>query len=253
MKILLSNDDGFDAEGIIAIEKEISRIGKVITIAPHVEQSAKGHSFTMSEPLRLTEISQHRYHLSGTPADCVYIGLCHVCPEVDVVVSGINRGANLAHDVYYSGTVAAAREAAIQGKKGIAVSLLTQKGKNDYSLAAKYAVKCIEALLQHSWEAGVYWNINIPSAHLEQEQMDVVIKPLGHRRYRSTVQERDDPRGRKYYWIGGPAIPPEVSDTDVYWCAQGKIVLTPLHLNCTHSRWEYSDIGIKKIHRNEIV
>jgi len=234
MKILLSNDDGYDAVGLLALENVISKIGDVITVAPAVEQSAKGHSFTMSSPLRAVQVSEGKFHVDGTPADCVYLGLQHIYPEAELVVSGMNYGANLGSDVYYSGTVAAAREAAIQGRKAIAVSVLTQKGENDFDKAAQYAVKCIELILPLQWHFGQYWNINIPSAALNDDSIEVVIKPLGHRKYRSTAHEREDPRGRKYYWIGGPPIPTDKGDTDAYWCEQGKIVMTPLYLNCTH-------------------
>jgi 5'-nucleotidase len=234
MKILLSNDDGYDNMGILALCQEISMFGDVITVAPKVEQSAKGHSFTMGSPLRVKKVEKHRYYVDGTPADCVYLALNHLCPDVELVISGINNGANLGSDVYYSGTVAAAREAAIQGKKGIAVSLLTQKSGNDYQKAAKLAAKCIEFLLPLQWPFGLYWNINIPSTILNKDSFEVVVKPLGHRKYQSTVVQRKDPKGKPYYWIGGPPQPTEQSNTDAYWCEQGKIVLTPLHLQCTY-------------------
>ena len=121
----------------------------------------------------------------------------------------------------------------MQGKKAIAISLLTEKDENDFTLAATIAVQCVRLIMTQQWSFGMYWNVNIPSRALNQEKIDVVVKPLGHRRYASKVHERKDPRGHSYFWIGGPPLPTEPADTDAYWCEQGKIVLTPLHLQCT--------------------
>jgi len=234
MKILLSNDDGYDSVGLVVLEDKIKRVGDVITVAPLVEQSAKGHSFTMRDPLRAIRVAENKYAVNGTPADCVYLGLHQFAISAELVVSGINLGANLGNDIYYSGTVAAAREAAIQGKKGIAVSLLSGDGEDDYERAAEYAVRCIELLLKQEWRSGLYWNINIPAKSLKSDQIEVVVMPIGHRKYKPTVTERLDQRGREYYWIGGPPLTSQKSETDAYWCEQGKIVLTPLTLDCTH-------------------
>ena len=235
-KIILSNDDGFDKPGIIELGKKLSQVCNVITIAPSFEQSAKGHSFTLAKPLRLRRFSEDRYHLNGTPADCVYFGLHNICPEADIVISGMNHGANLGQDVYYSGTVAAAREGAMQKKKAIAISIWENGTEVDYAIAAEVAVMIIQRLIAEEWVEGTYWNVNIPHSCLElpKEEIPVVVKPLGQRRYMSNVEERNDPRGGTYFWLGGNPIPTEEDDSDSFWCEQGAIVITPLQLDCTY-------------------
>lgn len=235
MKIILANDDGFDSMGIVELGKKLSQKFNVITIAPSFEQSAKGHSFSLAKPLRLKQVEETRYHLNGTPADCVYFGLHHILPEADVVISGMNHGANLGQDVYYSGTCAAAREGAIQGRKAMAISIWEKDSDIDYEKAAEIAVLIICRLLREEWTEGMYWNVNIPSTCLKlpKEEIPVTIKPLGHRRYMSNVEERNDPRGGTYFWIGGRPVPTEDDDMDAFWCEQGMIVMTPLQLDCT--------------------
>lgn len=239
MKVLLVNDDGYDAMGIVALFKALSPEDAIV-IAPSVEQSAKGHSFTMHSPLCLTEVSNNQFHLSGTPADCTYFGLNKLCPNVDVVLSGINMGANLGTDVYYSGTVAGAREGFLKGKMSIACSVLenvqyesAEQRRQVYQRAAKLTLQLVRQI-QNQAKVPQLWNINFPaSSMLSKDLPKICIKPLGHRRYQSCVHERTDPRGRIYYWIGGPPEDMEESDTDIYWCTQGYVVMTPLQLDCT--------------------
>jgi len=242
MNILLVNDDGFDALGIQVL-LEASNTFNSIVIAPSVEQSAKGHSFTMSSPLYLTEVFNNQYHLSGTPADCTYFGLNFLCPNVDIVLSGINLGANLGTDIYYSGTVAAAREGFLKGKMSFAFSMMEDVEYSSadqkvqvYTRAAKLALELVQQICDLS-ESAELWNINFPaSAMLKEEAPKVCIKKLGHRKYQARVHERKDPRGRTYFWIGGPPEQQEPSDTDEFWCGQGYVVMTPLQLDCTSSR-----------------
>ena len=239
MNILLVNDDGFDALGIRMLF-EVSNTFNPIVIAPSVEQSAKGHSFTMSSPLYLKEVFNNQYHLSGTPADCTYFGLNFLCPNVDVVLSGINLGANLGTDIYYSGTVAAAREGFLKGKMAFAFSMMedvdfTSEAQKvqAYGRAAHLAIELVQQICALS-DSAELWNINFPaSAMLNTAPPKICMKPLGHRKYKASVHERKDPRGRTYFWIGGPPAKNEPSDTDVYWCGQGYVVMTPLQLDCT--------------------
>ena len=238
MKVLLVNDDGFGAIGIQSLMQAFDK-GDYFVVAPTSEQSAKGHSFTMGEPLYLNSFDNNCYHLSGTPADCTYFGLNKICPTVDVVISGINMGANLGTDIYYSGTVAAAREGFLKGKLSFAFSVLEniqyehpEQRVEVYRKAAHLARKLVAQLAGlHSVPA--LWNVNFPASALLNGEPKIIVKPLGHREYKSHVEERIDPRGRKYYWIGGPPIPMEKSDTDIYWCEQGYVVLTPLQIDCT--------------------
>ena len=239
MKVLLVNDDGFDALGIQSLYNAVGK-WETILLAPSTEQSAKGHSFTMSSPLYLTKVTNSQFHLSGTPADCTYFGLNYLCPDVDVVLSGINMGANLGTDIYYSGTVAAAREAFLKGKNAFAYSVMEDANYESeaqrelvYQRAALLAVQIMEQVLEQS-TAVQLWNVNFPaSSLLKNEVPKVLIKPLGHREYQATVHPKQDPRGREYFWIGGPPKEQEPSDTDVYWCEQGYVVMTPLQLDCT--------------------
>lgn len=239
MKVLLVNDDGYDALGICSLFEALSNEDAIV-IAPSVEQSAKGHSFTMHTPLFLTEVSNNQFHLSGTPADCTYFGLNNLCPDVDVVLSGINMGANLGTDVYYSGTVAGAREGFLKGKLSIACSVLEnvkyqhpEQRRQVYQRAAQLTVQLLEQIRKNATGPQL-WNINFPASSMLSEDLpQICVKPLGHRRYQSCVHERTDPRGRTYYWIGGPPEDMEASDTDVYWCTQGYVVMTPLQLDCT--------------------
>ena len=242
MKLLLVNDDGYGAMGIQTLMKVFPK-EDIFMIAPTHEQSAKGHSFTLHDPLHLKLFDNNCYHLTGTPADCTYFGLNQICPEVDVVVSGINMGANLGTDIYYSGTVAAAREGFFKGKFAVALSVLEDVQYSSpaervfvYERAAILSREIITTLFKQS-DGPALWNVNFPaSAMLRTEVPQIVVKPLAHREYKSGVHEKKDPRGRVYYWIGGPPIPMPKSDTDAYWCEQGAIVLTPLQMDCTDQR-----------------
>lgn len=239
MKLLLVNDDGYAAMGIQALMHAFPK-GDIFVVAPSREQSAKGHSFTLNDPLYVKSFANNCYYLSGTPADCTYFGLNKICPDVDVVLSGINMGANLGTDIYYSGTVAAAREGFLKGKLSIAVSVLEdvqyssdEQREMVYARVATMTRKLVEQLYQQHTQPAL-WNINFPaSAMLSSDSPAIVLKPLGQRQYKTGVHEKTDPRGRTYYWIGGPPLPMESSDTDVYWCEQGTVVMTPLQLDCT--------------------
>lgn len=240
MKLLLVNDDGFAAMGIRSLMQVFLK-EDIFVVAPSFEQSAKGHSFTLNDPLYLKSFANNCYHLNGTPADCTYFGLNKICPDVDIVLSGINMGANLGTDIYYSGTVAAAREGFLKGKLSIAVSVLEDVSYSDdgdrakvYARAASITRQLVEQLYQQRTQP-MLWNINFPaSALLSSERPSIVVKPVGHRLYDIGIHERTDPRGRTYFWIGGPPLPMEESDTDIYWCEKGAIVMTPLQLDCTN-------------------
>ena len=249
MNVLIVNDDGFDAIGIQEIFSAFEKKSPIL-VAPQFEQSAKAHSFTMDRPLRLRKEGERQYSVDGTPADCTYLALNHVCPEVDVVVSGINMGANLGSDVFYSGTVAAAREGFLQGRHAFSFSMLenvdfeTDSQKRFvYQRAAQWAVQLVEQLLEPSTPR--HWNINFPARSLLSDvPVEVVCKPMGHRHYLPTARQNTDPRGREYFWIGGPPLPFTEADNDIYWCEQGKIVCTPLMIDCTSVDWRMLGEGI---------
>lgn len=207
MRVLLSNDDGVDAPGLQALTSKLSRSDdEVWVVAPATEQSAQSHSLTMHRPLRVVRHGERRFAVTGTPADCIYLALHHVMPEKpDIVVSGINAGSNLGTDVHYSGTVAAAREACLQGLTAIAVSLENPHDPEralQWGTATAVAERVIRAVRENPLPPRVFLNVNVPNLPLP-EVKGLKSCPLSDRFYQPFVEERHDPRGRSYLWIGG--------------------------------------------------
>ncbi len=203
--VLLTNDDGYAAPGLQALAEAMAPWAKVVVIAPEGEQSACSHALTLHRGLRLRRVREGLHALDGTPADCVYVALFageRLMPRrPDLVISGINRGLNLGFDIYYSGTVAAAREAAIRGVPAVAVS--ADPGA-DPGAAAELAARIGMAALDESRRMGVpvLLNVNIPKGR----GWKVVATRMGRRIYGEGVEFRTDPRGREYLWIGGPGV-----------------------------------------------
>ena len=241
MHILLTNDDGVDAPGLLALYQELQRLGKVTILAPDRNWSASGHVKTLHRPLRVKETTladgTPALASDGAPSDCVALALLGVLPEkVDMVVSGINPKANLGHDVTYSGTVTAAMEAAIWGLPGVAFSLDVPEEpdhKVDFTQAARIARQITAVVIERSLPRHVLLNVNIPYRPAEQVRK-VCITRQGLRLYRDELDARKDPRGRAYYWIGGDA-PTGVPDegTDFGALAEGAVSITPLHMDMT--------------------
>ena len=230
--ILLSNDDGVQARGLRTLREALLTIADVITVAPHDEQSAGSHSLTLSRPLRHRELDVDLHSIDGTPADCIYVALYRerFLPRwPDLVVSGINHGYNLGTDVFYSGTVAAAREAALRGLPAIAFSL---GPKGSFVEAARVAVELSARLLAaQGRESGTLLSVNFPPG---EEYKGTRATRLGRRIYVDEVDVRLDPRGKEYYWIGGPHArhePLEGSDTEAV--DAGFVSVTPLILDAT--------------------
>ncbi len=229
--ILLSNDDGFRAEGLILARESLGRIADVVVCAPFTEQSATSHSISLTTPLRLIEHEPGLFSVDGTPADCVYVALCagrrvlHRSP--DLVVSGINHGLNLGADVFYSGTVAAAREAALRGYRAIALSA---NPAASLPAAAAIAQRLVGALLEQSdaeQDRGALLNVNFPPG----DRWAVRGTHLGTRRYEDGAEFRHDPRGGEYLWLGGAGVAhegEEGSDTAAH--DAGEVGVTPLSL-----------------------
>jgi 5'-nucleotidase len=241
MHILVTNDDGVNAPGLLALAQEMRQLGKVTVLAPDRNWSASGHVKTMHRPLRVrpVELADGSEALSsdGAPSDCVALALLGLLPDkIDLVVSGINPNANMGHDVTYSGTVTAAMEAVISGVPGIAVSLDSPQnhhGSLDYGPAAHVGRRVAEVALRQGLPHGVVLNVNVP--YLPDDQiLGLSITRQGLRLYRDSLVERLDPRGRPYYWIGGEA-PGGVPDpgTDFGALAEGRVSITPLHLDLT--------------------
>ncbi len=233
MNILLTNDDGYDAPGLRALEEALSGLGTIWTIAPLTEQSAKSHALSMREPIRALPRGERAWAVSGTPADCVYLGVNELLPaRPDLVVSGINSGSNLATDVYYSGTVAGAREAACFGLRALSASLWIQPGQEPHwAVAGRFTRRVAEHLLAHPPTPGVLLNLNVPDV---AEPRGLKVTRLGRRHYQPMVDVREDPRGRTYYWIGGGHDRFEgAADSDGHVCEAGWATVTPLQLDHT--------------------
>jgi 5'-nucleotidase len=239
--ILLTNDDGVDAPGLLALAQALAPLGRLSVLAPDHNWSASGHVKTMHRPLRVreTRLADGTPALSsdGAPSDCVALALLGLIEgKVDLVVSGINPNANLGHDVTYSGTVTAAMEAAISGVAGMAVSLDSPEfhaGPLDYRAAARAAAAIAWQVIQRRLPAGTLLNINVPGLAFE-DLKGVAITRQGLRVYRDALVRREDPRGRPYYWIGGET-PTGISEsgTDFWALREGYVSVTPLQLDLT--------------------
>jgi 5'-nucleotidase len=209
MRILISNDDSVHARGIHFLKEELKKLGKVWVVAPLEEKSTTGHSLTLHKPLRLISLGKDIYGVSGSPADCVYVGIREVLRGMpDLVVSGINRGGNMGQDVYYSGTVSAAREACILGIPSLAVSLNVDfaKLKNEdsllYASAAKIAREVIQKIMALPSPYHSFWNLNVPNLPRAKIK-GVQLARQGFRHYSGNIIKRVDHRGKPYYWVGG--------------------------------------------------
>lgn len=241
MHILVTNDDGVTAPGLLALAQEMRKLGKVTVFAPDRNWSASGHVKTMERPLRVREViladGSAAFSSDGAPSDCVALPLLGLLEEkVDLVVSGINPNANIGHDVTYSGTVTAAMEAAIDGLPAIAVSLDSpenHKSGLDYSAAAAVARRVAEKVIAEGLPEGVLLNVNVPYLK-ESELKGFMVTRQGLRLYRDELDRRLDPRGRPYYWIGGQA-PTGVDEpgTDFGALRAGYVSITPLQLDLT--------------------
>jgi 5'-nucleotidase len=241
MHILVTNDDGINAPGLLALATEMQSFGKVSVLAPEHSWSASGHVKTMHRPLRVKEVAlldgSPAWVSDGAPSDCVALGLLGFIPEkIDLVVAGINPNANIGHDVTYSGTVTAAMEAAIGGVAGIAFSLHAPEefqGVLDYAPAARVAHRIVSAIIMNGHLSNLLLNVNIP--YLTDDQIKgILVTRQGLRVYRDRLDRRIDPRGRPYYWIGGDsptAIPDEGTDFDAL--EKGYVSVTPLQLDLT--------------------
>ncbi len=199
LDILVTNDDGVHAPGIRALAEKLREIGDVTVVAPAREMSAVSHALTIAEPVRFDQIEPRVFAVEGTPADCVNLAVGKLLPKPpDVVVSGINRGANVGDDIAYSGTVAGAREAAMLGVPALAISLASKVDDADYSDAAHFGTMMAKTLVEkQNWGRRTFLNVNVPSAKVK----GVRITAQGRRDYWAKVEERIDPRSRVYYWI----------------------------------------------------
>ena len=237
--ILLCNDDGFNAEGLRVLRKELLSLDDVMIVAPETEQSAMGHAITLTQPLKIRKVKEDGefigYAVNGTPADCVKLAITVLLEEPPkLVVSGINLGGNLGICALYSGTVSAATEAMIMGVPSIAVSLDTYENP-DFKPAAKFTRKFIPQLLEKGLPEGVVLNINVPAVS-ESEFAGVAITRQGKSRVIEEFDCRQDPHGRTYYWLAGEMLFEETEEgADCGMNAKKYISVAPIHLDLTHN------------------
>ena len=242
MRILLTNDDGINARGLAILEKIARQFSDDIwVVAPTEEQSGAGHSLTLTQPVRLRRHDERHFSVTGTPTDAVMLALAHVMKDAapDLVLSGINRGANLGEDVTYSGTVSAAMEGALAGVRSIALSQsYSREGMGDtvpFAAAEAWAARVLAPLLDFEPTPGTLINVNFPA--LPPEQVNGIrICRQGIRDYgRLRIVKRTDPRGYDYFWFGlGPMVQTPGHQTDLEAMDDGFVSVTPLHLDLTH-------------------
>ncbi|MBN1946515.1 MAG: 5'/3'-nucleotidase SurE [Bradymonadales bacterium] len=243
--IMVTNDDGFEAPGLQTLVKFLGGLGRLLVVAPERPSSAASHAITLHKPLRLWKRQPGRYVLSGSPADCVFFAFSLLCEEQlpSVVVSGINRGANLGNDVFYSGTVAGAMEGALLGAPGVAVSQVMTWGEEygvhgyrdpeEFEPAGRVVARVVEQVLSCGVSPDVVLNINIPPAYDESKGLKVT--RLGRRLYSRKVLEKRDPRGLPYYWNAGTDTGfASIPDSDCVAIDEGYATLTPLRADMTH-------------------
>jgi 5'-nucleotidase len=242
MRILLTNDDGIHAPGFEVLEAIAARLSDdVWSIAPSEEQSGAGHSLTLSRPIRVRRLGERRFSVTGTPTDAVMMALAHLMKDSppDLILSGVNRGANLAEDVTYSGTVSAAMEGALAGVPAIALSqVYAREGMGDtvpFAAAEAWAERVLRPLIDAGFAPGTLVNVNFPALPPD-EIGGIRVCRQGLRDYgRLRIVERTDPRGYRYYWFGlAPTVETPGHRTDLEAIADGFIAVTPLHLDLTH-------------------
>jgi len=233
--ILVSNDDGVQAAGLTRLTRALKDVGRVVVVAPDQERSAVSHSITLHRPLRVERVSRDVYSCDGTPTDCIMLAIHEIIKEKpDLVVSGINHGANLGDDIHYSGTVSAAFEGGIMGIPSIAISLVGE-GKGNFAMAGEVAAKVAKRVLAEGLPRGVILNINVPDIE-SKEIKGISFTIQGERNYGGVIVEKVDPRGKKYYWIGGDEQGFEdIPGSDCNAIRDGYVSITPLRVKLTDS------------------
>jgi len=237
VKILVSNDDGINAPGIYALVSALKEIADVTVVAPLNEQSAVGHSITMTIPLRIIKYKKNKeffgYAVDGTPADCVKIGVRNILNESpDLVISGINQGSNAAINIIYSGTVSAAREAAIMDIPAIAISL-TSYTSHDFEYAGKVAKILAMDLVNRNLPKGTLLNVNVPAVP-EDQIAGIQLTQQGKSKWDDIYEKRQDPAGRDYYWLKGNLMEVDTDiETDQAAIKNNYVSVTPIHFDLT--------------------
>ncbi len=234
--ILVTNDDGIFAPGIYALWEAMQEIGEVTIVAPDTEKSAVGHAITITDPIRVQQIHRRNgfegFAVKGTPADCVKIaGRSLMKTPPDIVVSGINSGANVGSNIIYSGTVSAATEGTILGIPSVAISLNSIKG-GDMTASQKVAKIVVKKVLENGLPQGILLNVNVPNIPLDNIKGYRITKQ-GKLVFKDRFEKREDPRGKFYYWMKGEIINDTNSDTDGFAIQNDYISITPIHYQLT--------------------
>lgn len=231
-RILITNDDGIHAEGIIALEAAMRDIGEVYVVAPESEQSGASHSLTLARPLRIRQIDERHWTVDGTPTDCVTFALNQILlpnERPDICVSGINHGANLGDDATYSGTVAGAMEATILGIPGLAFSLVANRS-HDFTESAKVAREVTRKALENGIPDGTLVNVNVPKG----VPRGIKVTKQGFKTATPIISEHTDPRGKLYYWIGEERVGFRAEGgTDFEAIDEGYVSVTPMRSDLT--------------------
>jgi 5'-nucleotidase len=230
--ILLTNDDGYQAPGLRALAEILRDFATVSIVAPSVEQSGAAQSLTLRQPIVCNQIAERHWAIDGTPADCVIVALHKLLPEKpDLVISGINAGANLGENIYYSGTVGAARESALHHIPSLAMSLCSKAKGANFEASARIAKSAAELILKHGLPDQVLLSVNVPAQWTGGVRLTRQSKKIT----RNQLTEGKDPRGRSYFWLFEQKIDKNVeSDTDYAAIFAGHVSVTPLHLDPTH-------------------
>jgi len=243
MRILLSNDDGYFAPGLACLAQALSAVAEVVVVAPERDRSGASNSLTLDRPLSLRQSSSGYYYVNGTPTDCVHLAVTGMLSELpDMVVSGINHGANMGDDTVYSGTVAAATEGFLLGVPSIAVSLAS-KSAGHYQTAARVVCEIVERCKRDPFPQPVLLNVNVPDLPWEALKGTVVTR-LGKRHKAEPVVKSQTPRGETVYWVGAAGPAQDAGEgTDFHAVAQGLVSITPLQIDLT----QYAQMdGVKR-------
>jgi len=233
-RILISNDDGINSGGLHALSEAMRMLGEIFIVVPDRDQSAVSHSLSLYRPLRIEEIAENVYSVDGTPTDCINLAINGLLKDrkPDLIVSGINKGENLGDDITYSGTVSAAMEGTLLGIPSIAVSLVAKKDFY-FDTASYYALMIVKHVLRRGLPEGTLLNVNIPNLPKE-EVKGVKVTRQGKRVYGEPIVENTDPRGKKYYWIGGNDLGSlDIENSDIVAVRQGYVSVTPIKLDLT--------------------
>tara|TARA_A100001037_G_scaffold306676_1_gene353919 strand:- start:2813 stop:3577 length:765 start_codon:yes stop_codon:yes gene_type:complete len=240
-KILITNDDGIESKGLEALYDAASTFGDVYVFAPSSNQSATGHSLTLTRPLRVKEIRKHWFSVDGTPTDCVNVALNGFLEDrtPDLILSGINIGTNLGDDVTYSGTIAAAMEGTLLGISSVAISQdCEEKTSTDFGLAKKSIIFLAQKILNEKLPPRVFLNINVPNIS-EEGCLGIQITSQGKRVYGDRIVKRKDPRGTDYFWIGGDKLNSRNEpNTDFAAIESNQISITPVKMDLTDEEYK---------------